>query len=347
MQDMHKNSHAEALGTAMREKEQDHQGIPMSPNADVANGIAAEDLDDLPMSSSAAVSSIEDDGVDDASSAGEDMSDSADNEKDQGRDGGGSADEGSADDGAASSAPSKPSLGDRLRKLMEDRSISQVDLARKTGLDRADLNRLINNKRSPRTEEISLIAQALGVHQVELVTGVELPPEVQKGVEMILELETTALAEKQRAELLQAQLDALEKAIETERTASLKAKFELTQEHRREMSEIRAAHQTELVEVRRKQSAHVDDLNAKHALQTMQLQQEVQARDAEIGRLSATIAQLRGAYAILEAQNQTLRQRLTAAINDATAKALVAGLAGLAFGGLGGAAAAGGSRKKR
>lgn len=344
MQDMHKNSHAEALGNAMRGKEQDHQGIPMSPNADVANGIAAEDLDDLPMSSSAAVSSIEGDGVDDASSAGEDMSDS---EKDQGRDDGGSADESAADEGAASSAPSKPSLGDRLRKLMEDRSISQVELAKKTGLDRADLNRLINNKRSPRTEEISLIAQALGVHQIELVTGVELPPEVEKGVEMILELETTALAEKQRAELLQAQLDALEKAIETERTASLKAKFELTQEHRREMSEIRAAHQTELVEVRRKQSAHVDDLNAKHALQTMQLQQEVQARDAEIGRLSATIAQLRGAYAILEAQNQTLRQRLTAAINDATAKALVAGLAGLAFGGLGGAAAAGGSRKKR
>ena len=256
-------------------------------------------------------------------------------------------------DPAGDAYGSRPSLGDRLRKLMADRGLSQVDLARDSGLDRADLNRLINNKRPPRAEEIRVIAQTLGIRQIELVTGVELPPEVEKGVEMIVELEATVLAERQQRERLEAELaalrardDASEKAIEAERTASLKAKFEMAQEHRRELSEMRAAHQTELVEVRQKQAAHVDDLNSKHALQTMQLQQALQARDAEIGRRGAAIAQLQVVSATLEAQNHTLRKQLTAQANDANTQALLAGLAGLAFGGLG-AAAASSSRKKR
>lgn len=256
-------------------------------------------------------------------------------------------------DPASDAYGSRPSLGDRLRKLMADRGLSQVDLARDSGLDRADLNRLINNKRPPRAEEIRVIAQTLGIRQIELVTGVELPPEVEKGVEMIVELEATVLAERQQRERLEAELaalrardDASEKAIEAERTASLRAKFEMAQEHRRELSEMRAAHQTELVEVRQKQAAHVDDLNSKHALQTMQLQQALQARDAEIGRRGAAIAQLQVVSATLEAQNHTLRKQLTAQANDANTQALLAGLAGLAFGGLG-AAAASSSRKKR
>lgn len=261
-------------------------------------------------------------------------------------------------DPGASNAPgssqgSKATLGDHLRKLMASRGISQVDLARDSGLDRADLNRLINNKRPPRAEEIRVIAQTLGIHQIELVTGVELPPEVEKGVEMIVELETTALAERQRAERLQAQLDALEKAIEDERTAGLKAKFDMAQEHRlelnamrKEMSQMRSTHQSELEEVRRMQSAHVDDLNAKHTLQTMQLQQALQTRTAEIGRLLATIAQRDGAIATLEDQNSTLRKRLAAQANAAGAQAFFAGLAGLAVGGSLGAAAGSSSRRR-
>ena len=75
-------------------------------------------------------------------------------------------------------------------------------------------------------------------------------------------------------------------------------------------------------------------------------ERSLQARDAEIGRRGAAIAQLQVVSATLEAQNHTLRKQLTAQANDANTQALLAGLAGLAFGGLG-AAAASSSRKKR
>ena len=79
---------------------------------------------------------------------------------------------------------------------------------------------------------------------------------------------------------------------------------------RAEMSQMRGAHQAELAEVRRKHSDHVDQLNTSHELQTTQLCQAMQARDAEIQRLISMIAQRDGALAMFDHQTTTLRKQL-------------------------------------
>lgn len=71
---------------------------------------------------------------------------------------------------------SKASIGDRIRSLMATQGLSQTELAKKSGIDRSDLNRVINNHRPPRLSELPLLAAALGVGVDDLLDGAEVSP---------------------------------------------------------------------------------------------------------------------------------------------------------------------------
>ena len=60
------------------------------------------------------------------------------------------------------------SLGARIRALLKSRGMSQTALAARAGVDRAELNRLVNDRRPPRLQEIAWIAEALGVGIADL-----------------------------------------------------------------------------------------------------------------------------------------------------------------------------------
>ncbi len=74
------------------------------------------------------------------------------------------------------------SMGSRIKALLQARGVSQSELATKSGVDRAELNRLVNGRRQARLEEIGWIAEALGVGVEELVGDLELPADLRRAL---------------------------------------------------------------------------------------------------------------------------------------------------------------------
>ncbi len=74
------------------------------------------------------------------------------------------------------------SLGARIKALLKSRGMNQSALAAKAGVDRAEFNRLVNDRRQPRLEEIGWIAEALGVGIEELLGDLELPAEFRNAL---------------------------------------------------------------------------------------------------------------------------------------------------------------------
>ncbi|MBM4398419.1 MAG: helix-turn-helix transcriptional regulator [Deltaproteobacteria bacterium] len=73
-------------------------------------------------------------------------------------------------------------FGARIRRLMQANGFNQTTLAAKTGIDRADLNRLVNDKREPRVEELGFLAKLLDVTPDELLDGLPVPKRLQRQV---------------------------------------------------------------------------------------------------------------------------------------------------------------------
>ena len=62
----------------------------------------------------------------------------------------------------------------RLKRAIEEKGVSQTDLATKIGLDRSELNRLVNGKRAPRPREAAALIEALGVDPDRFLKGLDL-----------------------------------------------------------------------------------------------------------------------------------------------------------------------------
>jgi transcriptional regulator with XRE-family HTH domain len=68
----------------------------------------------------------------------------------------------------------KEMFGQRLKRLLTDRALSQTELAAHSRIERTELNRLVNGKRDPKPYEIGWLAEALGCTTKELLDGLEL-----------------------------------------------------------------------------------------------------------------------------------------------------------------------------
>lgn len=128
----------------------------------------------------------------------------------------------SNDDTASATRIEKPQMfGDRLKRVMEEKGISQTELARRIPLERSELNRTLNNKRTPRGDEIGWIAGALGVRPELLLEGIEmsLPADVQRTIARTeIAARRILVAQGEREEAV-AKCRILEDSLTTERTA--------------------------------------------------------------------------------------------------------------------------------
>jgi transcriptional regulator with XRE-family HTH domain len=71
-------------------------------------------------------------------------------------------------------------LGQRLRKIREEKKMSQGDIERKTGLLRCYISRIENGHTVPTVETLQKFAHALEVPMYQLFYDSEKPPELPK-----------------------------------------------------------------------------------------------------------------------------------------------------------------------
>jgi len=131
------------------------------------------------------------------------------------------------------------SFGSKLAELLGQMKLSQSELARRTGIDRTDLSRMINGHRNPRPDQVVWIAAALGVTQDTLMDYVELPEEFAKAAEQLADAVRRVLVAESERDEMKASLIAIENAHERERTRLESERMDEVAEHRRLLEELR------------------------------------------------------------------------------------------------------------
>lgn len=202
-------------------------------------------------------------------------------------------------------------LGSRVRTLLSDRGVTQTELAERTGIDRAELNRLINGRRSPRSDEIQRLADALGVATTELVVGVELTARAEESLAAFAKLEAKAAEGQQRAEVAEARLARLVSLIDAERQANVKDRIAVDAAFRTEQARLRDVH-CRFVE-------HITQRADRQAAQDFSMSQ---ASHAETVQLRSQLAQMDAALVTVTAQRDELRRQLAGQAGKAAAEAL-------------------------
>ncbi|MFN3202445.1 MAG: helix-turn-helix domain-containing protein [Bradymonadia bacterium] len=131
-------------------------------------------------------------------------------------------------------------LGTRLKGILKERGRSQTWLAEKTGIDRSEINRILNGRKAPRGEHLRWMATALGMDVDQLVGDAQIPQETVREAERLQSvMEKKLLAESERdialarVKSLEAQLEA-----ETQRRISAEAELETIKSEQAETTEI-------------------------------------------------------------------------------------------------------------
>ncbi len=78
-------------------------------------------------------------------------------------------------------------FGARLRQLMHAKGISQAHVARKSGIERTVVNRIVKGKLLPRPEQVAWLATVLGVQVRDLTGDAELSRDVRRAIELVRE----------------------------------------------------------------------------------------------------------------------------------------------------------------
>ena len=201
----------------------------------------------------------------------------------------------------------KKTFGGNLRRFMLAQGVNQTELAQVTGMERSELNRTINNKRPPKPEEISWLAQALKVSVGELLDGVELPqsPQVRQEIERAKEDATRVLkAESEKNEAL-ARVKVLEDLLKEER--------ENVKQLQQTVSDMRTDHKQQLL-----------DQEKIFSQQEAELNQSISKLRSELKEKKATEQELRN-------QVSTLQKQLSAEKSNTTGAMILSGLIGAAL----------------
>lgn len=94
----------------------------------------------------------------------------------------------------------------RIRRELEARGWSQSKLAKRSGMERCELNRVLNDHRVAKPHEVEWIAKALGLSREELMMGVELTPEARRLLETNASYERRIRDLEKQVAMLRAQL---------------------------------------------------------------------------------------------------------------------------------------------
>ena len=174
-------------------------------------------------------------------------------------------------------------IAPRLRQLCGERGLSFSELARRTGISRATLTRILKGQRSAQPAELRQILKTLRVRRRDFIVTLESPePQQPPQPQLMLPPPSPQLVEIQELEqqLHRALQDRDDLADQVER---LCAELRVERSERvNEIAELRDQHMREIVELRRKF----------HAAQAATLE-EAQARDEKASAaLGAVVAEL-------------------------------------------------------
>ena len=199
--------------------------------------------------------------------------------------------------------------------------MSQVSFAKKVGIDRSTLCRIVNGRRVPTTTELGWIAKGLGMTMDELMAGVHLPEEVVRGIAEIEAMTERALAAEQDRDALRAELEQLEASMETERATVRKERVETVERHQAEFVVLRAS----LYEIQQAERAETE---AREGAAFEQLQAVVD----ENLQLKGEMAELRSALQATTSKAVQLRDQVSGGLAASIGVALGVGLLGFAVG---------------
>jgi transcriptional regulator with XRE-family HTH domain len=219
-----------------------------------------------------------------------------------------------AEEAAKDAAAADQTLGQRIRRLMQAHGLNQTELARKTGIERSELNRIINDKRQPKPQELPWLTEALGITVDSLLAGLTLPDALKKGLAELEEMARRVLAaEAERDEVL-ARLDALEQERNHER-----------EQWTRERGRLHA----QLQEAREEAVQRVADATRRADSAAHQLETERAAWADERTQLESAIQQLNATMAWQRLQVSSQQQLLAKERGSKVTVGVLAGLAGL------------------
>jgi transcriptional regulator with XRE-family HTH domain len=237
----------------------------------------------------------------------------------------------------------KVQFGERLTLLMEAAKLSQTELARKAGIERSSFNRLVNNKREPRSDEIEWLAAALNVSVEELCRDVIFEGEPPPGDEREAQFAARVLAAETAREEAQSRAEALEKSlastlgeVEKVRADGARREAQLLAKAERDKTDLEKAFMKREQELRGKLEQQLQRVQGELAKREIEwrtenwkLQQDVLTKDLELSTRKAQVKAL-GERA----------RRLESALAGAKGAAVLSGLFGAVLGGITGAAMA-------
>jgi transcriptional regulator with XRE-family HTH domain len=217
----------------------------------------------------------------------------------------------------ASPTPPNPAVrekvGQRVKRLMEAKGFNQTTLAKRTNIERTELNRLVNDKRQPRYDELAWLANALDVTVEVLLDGVELPDDIRKTLGQLEDAARRVLeAEGERDEVREKL-----KVLETEYAGDRKR----WEEERKQLEARVKAALDEGTELRSQADA-----------MAQALEKERRERGEERGAAESRFKQAEVSLGVLRNQVAALRRELAQERASKIATGVIAGLAGL-FGG--------------
>lgn len=219
------------------------------------------------------------------------------------------------------------SFAERLRNLINEKGITQTELATRTSIERSEINRMVNGKRDPKPQEIGWLAEALDVHPKKLIEGVNIEQleTFEEEVERAREQARRVLsAERERDEAKSAL------KVQEDTTRTLEAGW---RRERSEMQKLLATQRHDCADRLRQQE---DELaRREHELLT----ELSQLRDDKAA-LERDLRQARQLALNREQQIEHLQRSLAAERGKVAAVGIFGGLLGVAVGGLGGALAA-------
>jgi transcriptional regulator with XRE-family HTH domain len=180
-------------------------------------------------------------------------------------------------------------FSEKLRHLIAIEGITQTELATRTGIDRVDLNRMVNDKREPKPHEVALLAVALKVKPEELAADVN-----QDEVKVFVVIAQRLLgAEDSSTERL------LELQAATQAHAATEARWNA--ERQELIAETTAARRDAANRVAEIEAAAAERA-AQYALRVREQTALLAQRDAEIVRLSGFLAANRQTIAELRSK---------------------------------------------
>jgi transcriptional regulator with XRE-family HTH domain len=113
----------------------------------------------------------------------------------------------------------KIGFGDRLKQLMAVRGFSQSALAKRSGVERTVINRMISGKAKPRHEQIGWMAQALGVDAYELLIHAD-PSELRRLTEQLHEARARIAELEQERDAALAQAERIRATLLADQSAA-------------------------------------------------------------------------------------------------------------------------------